>query len=207
MKKCFLNAVKVLAAVACAVMLGSCATLPSGAKGFDYSERGVNRNPENSVVFYMLFAGNSQMTFAQANPQFGEDIQTLTGSVLISAPCEPGSYYHCTHVEGSKVTQVGANFKTVSTWKDDLEDDYHGFDIKLPSKPGLYYLGFFDGPNSYKSGTFSEMGDDPVFWWPEGDLKRKKLLLNYVKKAYDGTPWAVLATEEQENINATLKNK
>ena len=201
MKKCFLNAVKVLAAVACAAIFASCVT--SGAKGFDYYERGLDRSPENSVVFYMYFYGNQAMTYEQINPKYGEDSQTLTGFVLVSAPCEPGSYYHCSHVHGA---ESEGSYNAI--WNQDIPEEFHGFDIKVPSEPGLYYVGFYDGHKSIETGSYFDMEDVSfVVGLPKGDLKKKKFLLNYVKKAYDGTPWAVLATEEQENINATLKNK
>ena len=197
MKKSFLCAAGALLIAAFSFMFTSCAT--TDPYKVDYQLRGMNRSPENSVVFCFYFLGSYQMTFTQTNPEFGEDIQNLTGKYVISAPCEPGSYYHCSYING--YISYGEKY----TWSQTIPLEYQGLDIKVPSKPGLYYVGFFDSIKTLDEGTYREMTDDPFtcfsYGIPKDELNRKKVLLKHVKQTYKGTSWEVFAGEELERIN------
>lgn len=204
MKKCFMKAVKIIAAAAVALVFASCTTPPAPNK-VDYQVRGIDRSPENSVVFCLYFEGNFKMTFVQSDPEFGEDTQDLLTDYLVSAPCEPGSYYHCTFING--IGHLGGK----SYWRQKVPENFYGLDIKLPSKPGLYYLGFFDGNKSLEEGTYRDFTDDPYtcfnFHVPRDQLKREKMVLERVKRNYKGTAWEVYVSEKLEEIEEMINKK
>lgn len=196
-KTAMLAAVAVIFGV---LTLTSCASLPSGSRNFNYAERALDRTPENSVVFYGAFYAQglngklAHNTYVQINPKFGLDEQDLIVPFIVSAPCEAGSHYHMTKAWG----QWGNHY-----WNQDIPDNYHEFDIIVPSEPGLYYIGFFDGELSMQEGKYVDYPENAAFCWK--GINRQYECLKYVKKHYAGTSWEVLADEEMARLDEIRK--
>ena len=122
--------------------------LSSGINTVNYKKRAETGTPENSVIFIGYYSDNAYMTFSQCDSEFPPDNQELEGPYIVSAPVAPGSRYRLQYVNGSY--SVG---QTVYYWINTYSMQVNGFDIKVPDEPGIYYVGYFSGQDSYRQGS------------------------------------------------------
>lgn len=178
--------------------------LSVGQTNFSYYERGLDRTPENSVIFYGMYYGANEMRYSQDDFNYSPDSQVFTGrlGVIVSAPVEPGSHYHLEHVKVQVITYQVGNYREIATIDSDIPKNYKGLDIQVPSEPGLYYIGWWEVVKTVQNGENTPFSGDEAFCWDltqeEGEIE----VLGAAKKAYKGTSWEAVIDERLNELNA-----
>lgn len=171
--------------VALLMTLTSCLST-SGSSSINYKKRAETGTPENSVILVFFYSNNSQMTFSQCDSEYPPDNQELIGPYFVSAPVAPGSRYRLQYVNGS--FQSG---QTVWYWTNTYSMQVNGFDIKVPDEPGIYYVGYFSGQDSYRQGSPSAITKTGgLLIQRDADPKeQEKECLEEALNVYRGTEW------------------
>ena len=139
--------------------------------------------PENSVLVYGRISTLTEMVFYQMDSNFERDIQTVNfildteDSVFCLAPVAPSSYY----MTGHTVSEDNKPFVgIIKTWNfASLQGSF--WDFRAPSKPGLYYYGSYDFPESEEKGERVAFENQK-----KEELKCLKLLAKHLKR----TSWS-----------------
>lgn len=167
----------------------SCASM----SGIDYKEAAETGSPEDTVVFYGGFTNTQDYRFSQRDSNFPADFQYLEhcDEVFVSAPVAPGSTYTIEYFGGAfssgYVTWVFGRHYPLN---------FHNFDFQIPKKPGLYYLGYFDGVESYKNGEFKK-----AKFLLKSDKSAELDALKVALKVYKGTAWEPVIQKKIDEVN------
>lgn len=152
-------------------------------------------SPENSVIFYGKMKSNVENHYFQCNSKFPADYQKFSDEIFISSPVPLNSCYRLAFVRGKSKApfDILSRFSGAeSIWEKYYSLQNKAFDILIPSKPGLYYVGSFDGEASFLKGEYvlSE----------ENQKAEEVEILSAVLKKYKGTEWEVLVKARIEEI-------
>ena len=158
---------------------------------FDYKKKAAEGTPENSVVFVVYYRDNVQMYWSQSDSEYQPDYQQLEGPVFVSAPVAPGSRYRLVYCYGSYV--VG---NTRVYWNPNYSMQENYFDIKVPDEPGIYYVGAFEGSDSYRYGK----NINAKSLIKVSDEKWETMCLKEALKRYKGTAWEPVIKAEIEEV-------
>ncbi|MBQ4377618.1 MAG: hypothetical protein II821_00255 [Treponema sp.] len=153
--------------------------------------------PEDSVVFYGYIDWDTGHSFSQMNPDFPPDYQKMKSPGFVSKPVAPGSTYVLEQTEGSCV--IG-NVRWYWDQHYSLQSAATPLIINVPKKPGLYYVGEFDGFNIVKTKTVDDKnsthyGNTMEQWCVKAALE-----------LYRGTAWEEALTKRLEEIEAEKKS-
>lgn len=164
------------------LILTSCTSVSK----IDYNEE--MGTPENSVVFYGVMYGDVLTSFSQMDPKFGPDFQEFKDDgYIISKPVKPGSTYALNH-------SIGANLGFGVKWNSYFPINAKSLYIKMPTKPGLYYMGYYDATYATMVGRYVKNG-----YIPDENASRVKML-EKAKKKYAGTVWETVIDAEIEEL-------
>lgn len=168
----------------------SCATI----EGVDYKSAAELGTPENSVVFYGGATYSKAFKFSQKDSKFPADFLNITNSneVFASTPVPMGSTYTMQSIFGSR-----SSGNMTFYWSDTMPLNYTGYDIHIPKKPGLYYVGYFDGEKSFREGKFV-----PAKFLIRSDADLELSALKKILKVYRQTSWEAVI---QNRISEILK--
>ena len=179
-----------VAAAAMSILLTSC--LSGTVTNVNYKDRAATGTPENSVVFYGFYESNVEMDWYQSDSEYAPDFQKLDAPYIVSAPVAPGSRYRLEYCYGSY--RVG---NTIHYWSPTYAMQENSFDIKVPEEPGIYYIGSFDGADSYRFGK--NMPVTALFKAPSPERLEMDCLREAVRK-YKGTAWEALFKARMEEL-------
>lgn len=158
--------------------------------------------PENSVVFYGKFRGNKKTVYFQSNQEMGVDRQEFKGSIIVSDPVQPGSNYRLFSFngKGKRIMKDYYGFPGLVTceWESAFALNYSEFDLKIPTEPGLYYIGNYDGYDSSNKLKYIESEKDEY----QAQIKALKEAL----KKYKGTEWEKVISEKIEELKNEKEN-
>ena len=167
----------------------------SSSTNINYKERGTQGTPENSVVFYGFFEYNTVMEWSQSDSEYAPDYQILDTEYIVSAPVAPGSRYRLEYVNGSY--SIG---NTTYYWNNRYSMQENGFDIKIPDEPGLYFIGYNSGPDSYKMGKIVPLKTTTTGLFGTTAEKAEMECLQEAYDLYRGTAWAPLIKERIKEL-------
>ncbi len=171
--------------------LSSCVSV--NAKNFSYKERALEGTPEDSVIFYGMYFGATDIHYTQDNSRYAPDHQEFNSSngVVVSAPVKTGSHYHCEYMKGA----VRTSMETATVFDSEIPMNYKGLDVQVPSKPGLYYIGFWEAVKSFES-VSNKPFDGNEFLYLDWDEKKAEIeILKAAKNVYKGTSWEAVIDE------------
>lgn len=148
--------------------------------------------PEDSVVFYGSFTYNTVQSFSQMNPDFPPDYQEMEKPIFVSKPVAPGSQYIMMRNTGTETRYVG-RIRYIYNWNQalPLQGALAPLVINVPKKPGLYYVGSFEGKNISVGEKYEPMEDSAEL--EEGCLRG-------ALKLYKGTVWENAINQRLEEI-------
>ena len=147
--------------------------------------------PEDSVVFYGFLSMDSFHSFSQMNPDFPPDYQEISNQAVVSKPVAPGSQYVLEYNAGS---YRAGNVQYYWGSYYPLQTPLSPITVNIPKKPGLYYMGIYDG----RSVAWGNKGKDEKL--TDGN---ESFCLECALKLYEGTSWEKVILERMEE----LKNK
>lgn len=155
------------------------------------------RTPENSVLVYGGIGDQTaKVRFTQMDPDFEPGTYEAWSLWFYLDSVEPGSYYKLTYYESRDVL-VSQSFSPVTGWNVSTGNRYSigrpglqgstNVDFRVPSKPGLYYLGcksegVVDGVTTFVPATWAKRADDP-------EKEYELFVLKRVLKKKKGTAW------------------
>lgn len=163
-------------------------------KTVDYKERAKEGSPEDSVIFYGSYKNNEHMIYAQSDTSLSADVQSLVGEYVVSAPVTPGSRYRLMYMKGSK--KSGRYYTIWDSW---FSMQTSGFDVQVPNEPGLYYIGSWDGLQSFKDAE-NKKAEFTLF--KKSEEAEELQCLKAAKKIYARTKWEAVI---QDRINELKK--
>lgn len=151
--------------------------------------------PENSVIFIGEFVNNDAVKVYQHDFNFEPDYQEFKGQVFVSDPVQLKSTYVVHKLSGNgraKVMVRGIQTYENVKWNNSYSIMHKGFEIKIPAKGGILYLGSFDGFESTTKKTFIKSDEDET----EAAIR----CLNAALKKYKGTAWEQAIKEKIEEV-------
>ena len=129
------------------------------------------------------------------NPDFPPDCQDIGSPAFISKPVAPGSTYVLEYQSGSE--RVG---NVIYQWGSyySLQMPIAPITINVPKKPGLYYVGVYEGRNiargKYeKSENYTDASES--------------FCLECAMKLYEGTAWEKAILERMEELKQEKAEK
>ena len=84
-----------------------------------------------------------------------------------------------------------------SIWENRYSLQDRSFDIKIPAEPGLFFLGSYDGKESFLNGLYVLSPEDQV----EEELK----ILKKVQKSFQKTEWENLINAIREELKNEIE--
>ena len=168
------------------------------AKNFSYKERALEGTPENSVIFYGMYFGSTDIHYSQDNSKYASDHQefhSLNG-VVVSAPVKPGSHYHCEYMKGA----VRTSMDVATVFDSEIPMNLKGLDVQVPSKPGLYYIGFWEAVKSFESVSNQPFNGNEFLYLDWDEKKAETEILKAAKNAYKGTAWESVIDERLKEL-------
>lgn len=207
MKKIFVICLILLSVIVCT----SCMTLMANAlnykSGFGdtpdevpadvkeaYKKAAESLTPENSVVIVGrvgFIDEGAEAFYAQVDPKYPKDAQPIVDGYIVSKPVVPGSTY--------VLANIPWTYDNGYTLYEGMIPNTSRFLIKVPEKPGIYYLGWYSAWEiaSYENGEIDYLEGDLEYYANEGeDKKLVKMLNKFLMSYYEGTCWE---PEIQEN--------
>jgi len=155
------------------------------------------RTPENSVLVYGGIGDQTaKVRFTQMDPDFEPGTYEAWSLWFYLDSVEPGSYYKLTYYKSRDVL-VSQSFSPVTGWTVSTGNRYSigrpglqgttNADFRVPSKPGLYYLGcksegVVDGVTTFVPATWAKKAPDP-------EKEYELFVLKRVLKKKKGTAW------------------
>ena len=154
----------------------------------DFREAAESGTPENSVIFFGAYSDTAGIEWSQIDPDYPADYlkaNDIFGSAYFcSAPVAPGSTYRLEFLQVKNVACIySLNFKNL--------------DIHVPQKPGLYYVGSFDGITAVEKSENKEISS---FHFIKKMKLSEKSLLKKVLSNYKGTEWESVIRERMEEL-------
>lgn len=153
--------------------------------------------PENSVLVYGGIGDQTaKVRFTQTDPKFKPGTYEAWSLRFYFDDIEPGSYLKLTYYE-SRAVLVSQSFSPVTGWTVSTGNRYSigrpglqgstPVDFRVPSKPGLYYIGcksegVVDGVTTFVPATWAKRADDP-------EKEYELFVLKRVLKKKKGTAW------------------
>ncbi len=177
-------------------LTGCVATLVDTSAKEDY-QKAVG-TPEDSVVFFGYIAGNTSQSFSQMNPDFPPDYQHMNRSCFVSKPVAPGSTYVLEHTAGDC---PAGNIHWYWAEYFSLQSAVAPLFINVPKKPGLYYVGDYDGLKLVRKNT-AENKDSSHY-----GSTMEQWCLKAALELYKDTAWEEAFTKRLEEIEAEKKSK
>lgn len=191
--------------------LTSCVSIKSNVTedvAAEYAYAAETMTPENSVVIIGMFPGVLGGEVVQEKPGTDKEIHKITEEVFVSKPVKPGTQYGIRNLTWTD--QARGNFMilpgtTIGTKTNGLIEDVTCIDIKVPNKPGLYFMGSYatwDLAQATKEGVMVEYKDE-AYWANSGNSSLNSTyekLYKAVLPYYAGTEWEAYILKEIENL-------
>lgn len=153
--------------------------------------------PENSVLVYGGIGDQTaKVRFTQTDPEFRPGTYEAWSLRFYFDDIDPGSYLKLTYYESRDVL-VSQSFSPVTGWTVSSGNRYSigrpglqgstNLDFRVPSKPGLYYIGcksegFENDEATFVPATWARKADDP-------EKEYELFVLKHVLKKKKGTAW------------------
>jgi hypothetical protein len=151
--------------------------------------------PENSVLVYGSIGDQTALArFTQMDPAFAPGTHEAWSLSFFFDDIEPGSYLKLTYFESRMVRMKSTDYTII----DPGLQGKTPVDFRVPSKPGLYYIGCktvnVDGDNySMDDATWGKKAANPQAYY-------ELLVLKKVLKAKIGTAWEPVIRARMEEL-------
>ncbi len=152
--------------------------------------------PDDSVIFYGNISYNNFQSFSQIDPNYPPDYQEMEKSIFISKPVAPGSTYTLERSAGEYSYYVGRT-RYIYYWNTpfSLQTAVNPIVINIPKKPGLYFVGNFDGQKVGEGGKAESIQN--------GSTDYEIMCLKGALKLYEGTAWESAINARIEELKAS----